>query len=275
MFDRQLDGWSGKTLVCECGALFDLHPILPEQVHTDRYAGSTNPAEHAMCFRDNSTDIERWQKWIYCHLTVAMTDIGETSVSAVIIKSLLHHRTPIYDTRRCSCTSRQTVPPDGAGKRYFACLRLPPPFEMRYGSTLEPLPLTQVRKGGHSCCDISVPPPHDCGQKGDPKSEEFSLPSSHHALTDVHRCLWLYLLPPAFLVTQATMLGVTFLFSCMKTPPPTPVWLHTGTRTLRQACPPPITSPTKWRAEVNGEQAEDWGAKVRAVGTQPRPNGDQ
>lgn len=42
MIDRQLDGWSGKTSVHERGALFDLHLILPEQVHTARYAGSAN-----------------------------------------------------------------------------------------------------------------------------------------------------------------------------------------------------------------------------------------
>lgn len=180
--------------------------------------------------------------------------MGETSVSAAIIKSLLHHRTPIYDTRRFSCTGRQTVPPTELGDDISLASASPsPPFEMRYGHPLEPLPLTQVRKGGDSCCDISVvPPPMTVVRKRSPDLENLPFrPPTTLSQMYIGACGCILPPPPAFLVTQATICWelITFPFSCMKTAPSNPcVAAHRHTNTS------PSLPPLQLHLPPNGEQ---------------------
>lgn len=96
-------------------------------------------AKRALRFRDNTDDARR-QDWIYRHLTIGMTDIRETSVSAVIIKICSITGTLIYDSSRHSCKGQQMLPPAELGND-ASLVYLPHrcPIAMRYRTTLVPL----------------------------------------------------------------------------------------------------------------------------------------
>lgn len=144
-------------------------------------------AKCALCFRDNTDDARR-REWIYRHLTIGMTDIRETSVSAVIIKDLLNHRSADL-WHKPSLLHRPTdAPAGGAGKRCFARLCLPPPPLPHWNEIPHPISaIGQVWKAGDLWSDIAViPPPPMTVEREGPQIWRIY---PHHPLADIQRCL--------------------------------------------------------------------------------------
>lgn len=135
-------------------------------------------------FWDNTDDARR-RDWIYRHLTIGMTDIRETSVSAVIIKDLLNHRSADLWHKPSLLPGPTDAPAGRAGKRCFARLRLPPPPLPHWNEIPHPISaIGQVWKGGDSWSDIAVVTPYHCEERG--ASDIRNLPPSpSHRYTEL------------------------------------------------------------------------------------------